>query len=76
MAEEQDVMQEAYKVEEAKAASNIAMDLATRKRERAQMLLQNSELSTYKAVMAVHIAEAAEAVGSTEDVADLLLDRD
>lgn len=76
MAGEQDVMQEAYKVEEAKAAADRAMDLATRKRERAQMLLHNSELATYKAVMAVHIAEAAEAVGSTEDVADLLLDRD
>lgn len=76
MSGEPDVMQEAYKVEEAKAAADRAIDLATRKQERAQMLLQNSELATYKAVMAVHIAEAAEAVGSTKDVADLLLDRD
>lgn len=49
---------------------------AARKRERAQSLLLKSDTAVYKAAMAVHLAQAAEDLGSAEKVADLLDDND
>ncbi|KAG9444435.1 hypothetical protein H6P81_015775 [Aristolochia fimbriata] len=48
------------RVQEAEQAAKKAMDLATAKRSRAQMLMHNADLLTYKSVMAARIAEAAQ----------------
>ncbi|KAM2263996.1 uncharacterized protein LOC126628657 isoform X1 [Malus sylvestris] len=77
MAAEQDAMQEqnaVYKVEEAKAAAQRSVEFAIRKRQRAQLLMQNADLSTYKATMAFRIAEAALVLGSPDAAADYVLD--
>ncbi|KAL0382609.1 UNVERIFIED_CONTAM: hypothetical protein Scaly_0548200 [Sesamum calycinum] len=50
----------AHKVQEAKAAADRFEGLAIQKRQRAQMLMENADLATYKAVMALRIAEAAQ----------------
>ncbi|KAH0636161.1 hypothetical protein KY290_038145 [Solanum tuberosum] len=47
------------KVKEAKAAANKSEDLAVRMRQKAQQLMENADLATYKAMMALKIAEAA-----------------
>lgn len=47
------------KVEEAKAAASRSMQMAIVKRQRAQLLMQNADMLTYKATMAVRIAEIA-----------------
>jgi hypothetical protein len=54
------------KVEEANASANNYMDLAIRKRKRAQFLMENADLATYRAMMAIRIAEAAR-VGESPD---------
>ncbi|KAH6801649.1 hypothetical protein C2S51_033095 [Perilla frutescens var. frutescens] len=46
-------------LQEAKDAAGKYEGLATLKRQRAQMLMENADLATYKATMAVRIAEAA-----------------
>lgn len=77
MAAEQDALQEqnaALKVEEAKAAADRSVDLAIRKRQRAQVLMQNADLATYKAAMAFRIAEAAQVLGSPDAAAVYVLD--
>ncbi|KAJ8756301.1 hypothetical protein K2173_025113 [Erythroxylum novogranatense] len=56
------------KVEEAKLAAKRSLELATDKRREAQLLMQNADLATYKAVMALRIAEAASVVNSLEAV--------
>lgn len=77
MAAEQDALQEqnaVLKVEEAKAAADRSVDLAIRKRQRAQVLMQNADLATYKAAMAFRIAEAAQVLGSPDAAAVYVLD--
>ncbi|XP_068343430.1 uncharacterized protein [Pyrus communis] len=77
MAVEQDVMQEqndVVKVEEAKDAAERSVEFAIRKRQRAQLLIQNADLVTYKATMAFRIAEAALVLGSPDAAADYVLD--
>ncbi|XP_077241232.1 uncharacterized protein LOC143881824 [Tasmannia lanceolata] len=48
------------KVQEAEHAANRAAELAIVKRSKAQMLMQNADLATYKSIIALKIAEAAE----------------
>ncbi|XP_061996033.1 uncharacterized protein LOC133714036 [Rosa rugosa] len=77
LAAEQDALQEqnaVLKVEEAKAAADRSVDLAIRKRQRAQVLMQNADLATYKAAMAYRIAEAAQVLGSPDAAAVYVLD--
>lgn len=47
------------KVDEAKAAASRSLQMAIVKRQRAQLLMQNADLLTYKATMAIRIAEIA-----------------
>lgn len=49
-----------HKLQEAKAAVGRYEGLAMLKRQRAQMLMENADLATYKAMMALRIAEAAQ----------------
>ncbi|KAL3838371.1 hypothetical protein ACJIZ3_022962 [Penstemon smallii] len=48
------------KVEKAKAVAGRSEGLAVLKRQRAQMLMENADLATYKATIALRIAEAAQ----------------
>lgn len=48
------------KLQEAKAAADRFEEMAILKRQRAQMLMENADLVTYKAVLALRIAEAAQ----------------
>ncbi|KAL1542518.1 hypothetical protein AAHA92_26601 [Salvia divinorum] len=76
IAAEQDALQQknnVHKLQEAKAAANKYEDLAIQKRQRAQMLMENADLATYKAMMALRIAEAAEADETRERAASLFL---
>lgn len=57
------------KVKEAKAAANRQEGLAVIKRQKAQQLMENADLATYKAMMALRIAEAARIAESTENAA-------
>nr|GMD31956.1 uncharacterized protein LOC109155733 [Ipomoea batatas] len=57
------------KVKEAKAAANRQEGLAVIKRQKAQQLMENADLATYKAMMALRIAEAARNAESTENAA-------
>lgn len=63
IAAEQDALEEekgaALKVQEANASANKYMELAIRKRKRAQILMGNADLATYRATVAIRIAEAA-----------------
>ena len=49
------------KYEEVKAAADRCIETAVSKRQRAQLLLQNADLATYKAMTALRIAEAIQA---------------
>lgn len=69
---EKDALQQqkaVLKVKEAKAAASKSEDLAVRMRQKAQQLMENADLATYKAMMALRIAEAAKIAKSTEAVA-------
>ncbi|XP_060186930.1 uncharacterized protein LOC132616510 [Lycium barbarum] len=73
---EKDALQQqnaVLKVKEAKAAANKSEDLAVRMRQKAQQLMENADLATYKAMMALKIAEAAKIAKSTEAVASFFL---
>lgn len=77
IAAEQDALQQknnVHKLQEAKVAANKYEDLASQKRQRAQMLMENADLATYKAMMALRIAEAAEADETPERAALLYLE--
>ena len=77
IAAEQDALQQknnVHKLQEAKVAANKYEDLASQKRQRAQMLMENADLATYKAMMALRIAEAAEADETPERAVPLFLD--
>ncbi|KAI9124636.1 hypothetical protein K1719_004558 [Acacia pycnantha] len=77
IAAEQDALEEKnamLRVEEAKASAGKSMELAILKRKRAQVLMENADLATYKATMLVRIAEAAQVAESTDDSAGCFLD--
>lgn len=63
----------AHKLKEAKAAANRYEGLAVLKRQRAQMLMENADLATYKAMMALRIAEAAQIDETPDTVASFFL---
>lgn len=69
--EEQNAMR---RVEEAKASAKRSLEEAVLKRQRAQLLMQNADLATYKATMALRIAEAAQVTESADAAADHFLD--
>ncbi|KAK4403827.1 hypothetical protein Sango_0751300 [Sesamum angolense] len=76
IAAERDALEQqnnAHKVQEAKAAADRFEGLAIQKRQRAQMLMENADLATYKAVMALRIAEAAQISEAPGTVASLFL---
>ncbi|KAB2045200.1 hypothetical protein ES319_D01G143300v1 [Gossypium barbadense] len=54
------------KVEEARASAARSVELAILKRQQAQLLMQNADMATYKAVMALRIAEAARFIKSSD----------
>ncbi|XP_054792823.1 uncharacterized protein LOC129298437 [Prosopis cineraria] len=62
------------RVEEAKASADKSMELAILKRKRAQVLMENADLATYKATMLIRIAEAAQVAESTDVSAGFFLD--
>ncbi|XP_022765559.1 uncharacterized protein LOC111310397 [Durio zibethinus] len=69
LAAEHDAMAEQnamVKVEEARVSANISVESAILKRQRAQLLMQNADMATYKAMMALRIAEAALVTESSE----------
>ncbi|CAI8602063.1 unnamed protein product [Vicia faba] len=75
-AAEQEALEETamLRLEEAKASAKASMEIAIKKRRRAQSLAENADLATYKAVMLIKIAEAAVATGSVEVGAKYFLD--
>ncbi|OMO58783.1 hypothetical protein COLO4_34385 [Corchorus olitorius] len=48
------------KVEEARVSASRSVESAIAKRRRAQLLMENADMATYKAMMALRIAEAAQ----------------
>ncbi|KAL2482102.1 Enhancer of polycomb-like transcription factor protein [Forsythia ovata] len=63
MAAERDVLEQHnifLKKQEAKSAANASEVLAVLKRQQAQLLAENADMSTYRATMAMRIAEAAQ----------------
>lgn len=77
MATEQDVLEEQnalLRVQEAKAAASRSGSSAAVKRQRAQLLMGNADLATYKAAMALRIAEAARIAESADAAASLFLE--
>ncbi|KAL8233234.1 hypothetical protein R6Q57_003012 [Mikania cordata] len=63
----------ATKVEETEAAANWAEQVAIMKRQRAQLLMKVADLLTYKAAMAVKIAEFRATPDTTKTINELLL---
>ncbi|CAK9173930.1 unnamed protein product [Ilex paraguariensis] len=57
------------KVQEAKAAASRSEEFAVLKRQRAQLLMENADLATYKGTMALRIAEALQGAKAS-DAAD------
>lgn len=77
IAAEQDALEEKnamLRIEEAKASADKSMELAILKRKRAQVLMENADLATYKATMLIRIAEAAQVAESTNVSAEYFLD--
>ncbi|XP_031268724.1 uncharacterized protein LOC116127210 [Pistacia vera] len=75
--EQQDAMEEQnamLRVEEAKASAKRYVESAVGKRQRAQLLMDVADLATYKAAIALRIAEAAEVAESAEAAAAHFLD--
>lgn len=54
------------KVEEARASAARSVELAILKRQQAQLLMQNADMATYKAAMALRIAEATRFTKSSD----------
>ncbi|CAI9773917.1 unnamed protein product [Fraxinus pennsylvanica] len=61
------------KVQEAKAAANRFEGFAILKRQRAQTLIENADLVTYKAMMALRIAETTRSTVSQSDITPVSL---
>ncbi|CAK7325299.1 unnamed protein product [Dovyalis caffra] len=77
MAAEQDALEEhnaMRKVDEAQNSSKRSLETAILKRRRAQLLMKNADLATYKAAMALKIAEAALVANPTDDAVTLAID--
>ncbi|KAG7948910.1 hypothetical protein I3843_13G033400 [Carya illinoinensis] len=77
IAAEQDALEEKnsmLKVKEANASANRSVELAVLKRKRAQFLMENADLATYRAVMALQISEAARVAESTDATTSYFLD--
>ncbi|CAL5002960.1 unnamed protein product [Urochloa decumbens] len=70
-AEEEAALQ---RVAQAERAAKQAVETAIRLRSRAQSLMANAELATYKSVMALRIAEAARISDSSRDIVCTILD--
>lgn len=70
-AEEEAALQ---RVAQAERAAKQAVETAVRLRNRAQSLMANAELATYKSVMALRIAEAARISDSSRDIVCTILD--
>ena len=62
LAEQKDMV----KVEKASLSATRSVESAILKRKRAQLLMQNADMATYKAMMALRIAEAARFTESSE----------
>ncbi|KAK6137735.1 hypothetical protein DH2020_028519 [Rehmannia glutinosa] len=62
-----------HKLQEAKAAADRFEGLAILKRQKAQMLMANADLATYKAIMALRIAEAAQNTEAPKTVESFFL---
>ncbi|KAL6590971.1 hypothetical protein ACP70R_050153 [Stipagrostis hirtigluma subsp. patula] len=62
------------RVAQAEHAAKQATERAIRLRRRAQSLMANAELATYKSVMALRIAEAARISDSSRDIVSTILD--
>ncbi|KAI3757152.1 hypothetical protein L6452_04686 [Arctium lappa] len=65
-----DALNATIKVEETERAAKRAEQAAIVKRERAQLLVENADLLTYKAMMALGIAEEARATSRSTTVTD------
>ncbi|KAI4322027.1 hypothetical protein L6164_021755 [Bauhinia variegata] len=77
MAARQDALEEKnamHKVEEAKVMAIKSMELAIHKRKRAQVLMENADLTAYKATVLTRIAQVAQAAESTDALAAFFLD--
>ncbi|PIN19968.1 hypothetical protein CDL12_07359 [Handroanthus impetiginosus] len=61
------------KVQEAKATASRSEGLSFLKRQRAQVLMENADLATYKAIMALRIAEAAKVAEAPGMIASFFL---
>ncbi|RCV30496.1 hypothetical protein SETIT_6G099800v2 [Setaria italica] len=70
-AEEEAALQ---RVVQAERAAKHAVETAIRQRNRAQSLMANAELATYKSIMALRIAEAARISDSSRDIVCTILD--
>ncbi|KAK6233840.1 hypothetical protein QUC31_006246 [Theobroma cacao] len=69
LAAERDSMAEQnamLKLEEARVSASRSVELAVLKRQRTQLLMENADLATYKAMMALRIAEAARFTESSD----------
>ncbi|PON46402.1 Enhancer of polycomb protein [Parasponia andersonii] len=77
MAAENDIAEEQaakLRAEEAEVSVNKSVESAVQKRQRAQLLMDSADLATYKATMAIRIAEAALVSDSPDSAAAYLLD--
>ena len=77
MAAEQDALVEknsVLKVQEANASANRSVKFAILKRRRAQFLMENADLATYRALIALRIAEAARVAESSDATTSYFLD--
>lgn len=77
MVTERDTLEEknaTIKVKEANALANRSVEYAALKRKRTQFLMENADLATYKAMMALRIAEAARVAESPDATASYFLD--
>lgn len=54
------------KIKEANALASRSIEYAVLKRKRTQFLMENANLATYKAMMAIRIAEAARVADSPD----------
>ncbi|OIW01494.1 hypothetical protein TanjilG_19420 [Lupinus angustifolius] len=62
------------RIEEANASAKISMEVAIEKRKWAQSLAENADLSMYKAMMLIKIAEAVQASESADAIGGYFLD--
>ncbi|GMY23353.1 protein GLUTELIN PRECURSOR ACCUMULATION 3 [Fagus crenata] len=68
------LIEEVLKVQEANASANRSVEFAILKRRRAQFLMENADLATYRALMALRIAEAARVAESSDATTSYFLD--